>query len=332
MRTSALRELRQSFPGAIIFCYVDPIGAEVLSLSEDRCRVVKVVNRSKQSRLLYLWRKALLHWSIRLEAFDLLVDLYNGTSSHRLLLTSKAKKVLMVRDAQIIAIPPSTAPIIREYKNERHLSNLYFSMLGHLDKPVSCPPDIRPWVDLGSVTRGCSEFDNRHYFVSLATGDPRKNLPFGLMRQLACWLYQERGLQPVIACNPGQERLQSEFEQHLSEAGIPYVRLGLVGLVDVLWLIRSVRFSILPDTGLFHLAVAAERPVLGIFTHTHPLHVDPFFDWVRIVFRKGPEAGIDLHGLPFGSKQIALQEVIDSLLMLLDKTEVQGWRHARNAS
>lgn len=332
MRTSALRELRQLFPGALIYCYVDPIGAEVLSLSEDRFRVVKVVNRSKQSRLLYLWRRALLHWSIRLESFDLLVDLYNGSSSHRLLLTSKAKKVLMVRDAQVIAKPPSTAPKIRVHKNERHLSNLYFSMLGHLDKPVSFTPDIRPWVDLESVTRRCGKFDKRHYFVSLATGDPRKNLPFGLMRQLACWLYQERGLQPVIACNPGQERLQSEFEQHLSEAGIPCVRLGLAGLVDLLWLIRSVRLSILPDTGLFHLAVASGGSVLGIFTHTHPLHVDPFLDRVRIVFRKGSEAGVDLHGLPFGSKQIVLQEVIDSLLMLLDRTEEQGRHHARNAS
>ena len=51
MRTAALRELRQLFPDALIYCYVDPIGAEVLGLSHDDRRVVEIVDRSKRGRL-----------------------------------------------------------------------------------------------------------------------------------------------------------------------------------------------------------------------------------------------------------------------------------------
>ena len=329
MRTSALRELRSSFPDAQIYCYVDPIGAEVLSLSSDQHRVVIVVNRSKESRLLYVWRRLLLHWTIWREGFDILVDFYNGPSSHRLLLTSGAKMQLMVRNAEIICVPPARPVSVRVHRNRHHLSNLYFALLDHISTPVSSDTDVVPWVNHSPLGGAACGFDDRHYFVSLATGDPRKNLPSALLAEIANWLYQECGATPLIACNPGQEHLQDDFAQALDAHNIPSTRLGRMDLSELLNLMRAVRLSILPDTGLFHLAVASGTPVLGIFTHTHPLHVDPFLDRVHIVFKEDRAAGLDQHGLPHGSQKITGQEALGALRVLMREMDSKEWSYDR---
>lgn len=321
MRSAALRELRQMFPRATIHCYVDPVGAEVLSLSKDIGRVVKVVDRSRRSYVFYLWQRIMLHWSIRAESFDILIDLYNGPSSHWLLMTSKARKLLMLRDSRVIAIPPSRAPTMRSYENKRHLSNHYFSLLGHLDAPGYCIPDVRPWVDADNPIKNFCDFDHRHYLVSVATGDPKKNLPFWLVRRIADYLYRERGLLPVLVCNPGQEHLQSDLEKYLTDVGVPCVRLGFIGLIDLFVLMRSVRLSILPDTGLFHLALAAGGPVLGIFTHTPPQLVDPKLPQVSILFEENSAGLAYSDELPFGTKEIPVTLAIERLRVLLSITE-----------
>ena len=321
MRSAALRELRNLFPGAVMHCYVDAVGAEALSLSHDPYRVVKVVNRSKRNRPLYLWRKALLHWNTRIESFDLFVDFYNGPSSRRLLLNSNSRRVLFIRDSKVISIPPSRAVTTRTHSNTHHLSNLYFRMLGHLYGTTPCSPDVRPWVGPKTVRDHHTKFDHRHYFVSLATGDPRKNPPLELMRQLAGWLHSERGLIPIIACNPGQENLQKDFEQYLLVAGIPFLSLEPLGLTNLLSIMESVRLSILPDTGLFHLAVAAGRPLFGIFTHTHPQLVDPHLPHVKFAFIPNDLGLMDQNGLRYGTKEIPLTLAIQNLKALLSNTE-----------
>lgn len=313
MRTSVLRAIRLCAPTALIHCYVDAIGEEVLHLSCDPKRALVVLRRRNVSGILSALEKCSLLWRIRQEKYDVIFDFYNGPLSRKVLRLSSCRECFWIKDAKVVSnskiLLTSSAQIL---SNPSHLNELYFSMVAtwrSLPEPVS----PLPWIDHKSadVIREPKGMDT--YFVSISSGDPRKNLPIELVTRVATLVYAKFGWIPSIALNPGGERLQDTLCTSLREAGVPHRRLEASSLSSILEVMRVARFSLLPDTGLFHLALGAGSPVFGIFTYTNPCLVDPVVPWVRFIFKESNPPRLDQHGKSLGEASIDPKSVFAEL-------------------
>lgn len=180
-------------------------------------------------------------------------------------------------------------------------------------RKLESPQNPLPWIALSVAEVSLEPINSDKYFASMATGDPRKNLPISLMNEMADFIYSRFGWTPIIASNPGSEYLQDHLCDSLSKSCIPHQRLQMCRLGSILRIMTTTRLSLLPDTGLFHLALASGRPVFGIFTYTNPNLVDPHLPWVRFVFKESLPIKLDQHGQSLGDPFIDAKIVIDEL-------------------
>jgi len=306
MRSALLRELRQLEPNSSMVCYVDKAGEEVLLLSHDPLRAVRTVDRFTGG-LSGLFEKLLLIWKFRRERFDLVLDLYNSPSSRRMLSFSGCGRRIWIKGGIVRTNFLSPEPVMMKEKSS-HLNNLYFQMLSIL-WPAHTPKGFLPWVDAPSGSSGGPPTLRGNYLISLAAGDPRKYIPIPCASLIAEYLYREHQLVPVVARNPTLEILQEQFCESLKESGVPFDRLSLMSLSGILGTLEQLRFSILPDTGLFHLALGLRKPVLGVFTYTNPALVDPRVPWVEFIFKEASPKALDQHACPVGTADLTPSEV-----------------------
>lgn len=327
MRTPILRELRKAFPRARIICIVDPIGKEVLELGDLVDDFILTNRKAKGVR--YLAEKLQLQAKVIGSRFDLLIDLYGGASSRRLVKMSFAKNWLMVRGFNIesnlpwqgkYAVPPT--------KNSLHLVNGAFEILRFLDYPNKST-DNTP--QLRVAARGVQEMSWRaprakpsYYVITLGSGDPRKFIDCELVARLAEWLFSKHGLTPRVVQNPGQEGLQEELLEHLRELKVPNVKLDVLALKELRNELLSAHFLISPDTGLFHFGIALNVPVLGVFSYTNPQLVTPDRGCVEFCFKEDPDIAVKVNELAVGTKKLGLHNLIVSCDLLLRKIKSVG--------
>lgn len=311
MRTAFTRELRRQFPDADICAVVDPIGRELLAHNPDINRTI-VMYRKRDRWLRYLSSKIRMHTWLPIQRFDLLIDLYAGESSRRLMRLSAAKFQLGF-DRQGALWCNSSVNQVAQYQvvpstNPHHLNHALFQLLGRIDH-YSLPPTTRPVfvpdtsqsAKIDSLMSTLS--DKNVYLLSLGSGGLEKILDLDKQFALIQRIHQTDGIIPMIVCNPSQEHLQRELiDRFLQPNHIPYLELPLLGLNEIALLMTHSRWVMLPDTGLYHLAVALAIPIFCIFTHTNPELVRP--DGGKYVLCFKPTSHIGQAGLPLGTKEI----------------------------
>jgi ADP-heptose:LPS heptosyltransferase len=283
MRTPLVRELRSLYPDAEITAFVDQSGREAISLSRLVDKVV-VVNRSKRFARIDVLSKLQLFAEIRLRSFDLVIDLYMGSSSQLMTKYSGAPyQIFAGVEVAGFKIGKNTYLASKSFNfvNPHHLGCQFLRALFFLtpDRPNLCTrPEVgvdRLQFDVNKSTTNRDFINKRYFLVSVGAGDKRKIPELNTLAKLCLVIYEEKGLKPLIIKNPGMEYLQQSFSNELTSLGVPFRKADIMDLEAIAALMLSVRFVIVPDTGLLHLAIGLGVKIMAFFPYTNPELVRP---------------------------------------------------------
>lgn len=282
LRTPVIRALKDIYPDASIAAIVDPIGKQVLEHNSFVDHILVIDRKKEKNKFKQNWKKIQAILAVRKQKFDLIVNLYNAGSSRVMVQFSGAKYKLGFCNQK----KKNIYNIINEcesdrLKNEQTLYNYMISIIEPLsDKKY----DLKPVFDLDLVsekkmTQYLNEQEHKKdkiYLLNLGASKEDKLLENEKYFFIIKYIYEQYGYIPAIISNPGQEYLQETLiNDFLQNSKVPYIKLAKLKLVDIASLIKITKFTITPDTGLMHLAMAFDNYILTIFTYTHPIFVDP---------------------------------------------------------
>ena len=310
MRTPVIHAIRDVFPHAKIVVSTDPVGEEVLRYNTDIDRIF-TIDRKKRPKLNYLFNKLKAWKDLRFEQLDIIIDLYNGKSSNTMMRLSGAKYKITFRDI-----------LVEPRKNNFHISNELLDIVSLFSnnyqnygtKPIFTTRSItnekmKKYVDTLK--------QEKTYLLNFGSGGLEKILPMEKSFEQVKFLYLKYGFTPLIICNPGQEHFQKTFiEKYLIPCNIPYHALPILSLEEIGAIMRCNDFIITPDTGLYHIAVATDIPILGIFTYTDPRLVEPENGIYIHCFQS--EQDIDSAGLRFGNKDLDLEYLLERTKIFME--------------
>jgi ADP-heptose:LPS heptosyltransferase len=334
MRTPLLRELRALYADACIVAFVDPVGSEALALTKLPDKVVVLDRRKKPMRLDILARFAHII-RMRLESFDLMIDLYMGASSQLLATYSGARyKIFSGFEVTKNSWGGRPIPLSRQaFENPYHYSNSCLNSLKFLT-PNAINLDTRPELDIdrflttsNSQKKSIVASDNHFFLISLGAGDPKKVPEIGKLAVVCKYVYDVTGYIPTVIQNPGQESLQASLVNELLKSGTPNQKLDLLNLEQIAVAMMAAKFVILPDSGLFHVAVGLGVNILAVFTHTNPELVRPKARNCTIIFDADKHIKDKATNLSFGSGTPSTERLLAITAAFLDEIRNSGANH-----
>jgi heptosyltransferase I len=159
----------------------------------------------------------------------------------------------------------------------QHMQAQYLEFLDALGVPRGpLAWDLGPWPH---------ERDwQRAFFAPLArpavslvigTSKPEKDWLPARWAALADALWSDHGLQPVLVGGRSERELATEAEILRLAAHPPRSALGS-GLRNLVGILDGSALVVSPDTGPLHIAVALDRPVIGLLGYTNPRRVGPY--------------------------------------------------------
>lgn len=281
IRTPVLRALKDIFPNAHITAMVDPIGKQVLDHNPFVDDVMVFDRKKEKNKIKQNYKKIHSVMQIRKKRFDLIVNLYNAGSSRVMVRFSGAKYKLgfcLRENKKLYNVKNECTP--DRLKERQSLYNYMISIIEPLSatkyslKPVF-DLDARSLEKMDRYLDGLTHDRGKLYLLNLGASKEDKILANEKYFFIIEYIYEKYGYIPLVICNPAQEHLQKKLiENFLQESNVPFVQLDKLALVDIASLIHLTRFMVTPDTGLMHLAMTLDNPILAIFTYTHPLFVD----------------------------------------------------------
>lgn len=268
IRTPILRALKKIYPSVRVTAFVDEIGAAVLN-NNPYCDEIVVVNRTKKNRVKYIINKMKSMFILRQKKFDMIVDLYNGGSSHGMVSLSGIKYKLGLCNSKKKSIyniecVNNSLQIQSFYKN-------YIDIIKPLSKEVF---DLKPVFEVTKRNTLDINLENK-YLLNFGSGGLEKIMSFEKYFFLVKYIYEKYNFSPAVILNPGQEFLQEDFiKDFLIDSGIDYIKLPSLNLNEVTGLMGDTKFIITLDTGLMHLAMSQNSYIYVLFTYTNPILVD----------------------------------------------------------
>lgn len=281
MRTPVVHAIRQIFPNAKITVIVDPIGEEIFRYNLDVDEIF-LFDRKNKPKWKYVINKITGMLKVRNYKFDLLIDLYSSKSSANLLRLSGASYRVGFTHSHLTD-KTYNLPFPDEFKraSSHHLSRGLLKVVSIFGYDFE-EYNIRPRFLLRSDTQNImakylAEFNlKRTYVLNLGSGGTEKILSMEKSFQQVKFLYEQYRYCPLIVCNPGQEYLQQQFvNDYMISSMLPYGALRKLSLEEIGAVMHLSTFIITPDTGLYHLAVAIDLPLFGVFTCTSLVEVEP---------------------------------------------------------
>ena len=120
-RTPILQSLKERYPNSTITAIADPIGKEIL---ENNPYVDEIfsINRKRDSLFNYILEKIKTQFKIIAKRFDLIIDLYNGSSSRAMTNLSFAKRKVKNRKNSNIY----------NFKNISNMTNTLYEMISEI--------------------------------------------------------------------------------------------------------------------------------------------------------------------------------------------------------
>jgi len=159
----------------------------------------------------------------------------------------------------------------------------------------------------------------------LASANPAKDCPAGLMAAVADALAVDFGFQVILLGGPSSRERKMVSEIRRRAAGPPPLDATGDSVRRLMTRIAASSLVIAPDTGPLHLAHAMETPVIGLFGHTNPWRVGPYRRFHDLVVDRytDPGAAPDPAGyLPKDGRMEAI-----TVEDVLEKVEVARWRY-----
>ena len=281
IRTPVLRALKDIFPEAILTVFVDPIGKQVLQSNRYVDEIVVAQRKKEKNKIKQNLKKFKTIVEVRKRRFDLLVNLYNAGTSRLMIRFSGARYTLgfcLPENKRLYNVRSECDA--KRMQERQSLYNYMISIVEPLStKSYSLKPDfeldenslqtMKQYLDSFSYSR------EKIYLLNLGASKEDKILEYEKYLFMVEYIYEHYGYIPAIVCNPSQEYLQERFiYNYLNDTDTPCIKLKKLPLVDIASLICLTKFFITPDTGLMHLAMAFDNPIMAVFTYTHPLLVD----------------------------------------------------------
>lgn len=259
-RTPIIKALKEKYPHSQITAVVDDIGYEILQNNPFINELI-TMNRKRDNILKYIYSKISTQIKIIIRRFDLMIDLYNGTSSKNMAKLSFAAKI----------IKNQKNSNVYNFSNKFHMTSALFEMISEIKfETLSLAPQF--FVN----QNGGGYYDKNSYIISLGSGDLKKILDLKQTFRLIKYIYENHNLSPIIIQNPKQEFLQANLiQQFLIPNQIPFIKLDKKSINELACIIQNANFIIVPDTGILHLAFAMNTPAFCVFTHTNPVYVLP---------------------------------------------------------
>jgi len=161
--------------------------------------------------------------------------------------------------------------------------------------------------------------------VSIVVGssNPERNWVPERMGELADRIDRELDLQPMLVGGPS--RLEREIvDRALATASSrPIVALDKP-LRDTMWKLAGSTAVISPDTGPLHIAVAMNRPVIGLYGYTNPRRVGPwrkFHDLLVDAYHDPDDraGAITRQTRPGRMERITVDEVFEKVKLALER-------------
>lgn len=318
MRTPIIRRIRNYYPDAKITALVDPVGYELLQHNPDIDELI-VMQRNRKHLLSYITSRLSVQSLLWKRRFDLLVNLYGSDSSNTMMKLSRAKyQVSYVKGKAWTNISELSHLNGQRFHFEHslHITHDLFRILVFFE-PQPDTLDTTPLIfsspsaDLRMQSYLQSFGFDKLYVISLAASDLQKILPIEKSYRQIEMLYREYGYIPAVVSNPSQEFLQETLiNDYLVPNHIPYIKLPTLGVDEISALMKHVSFTVVPDTGLYHISIGLECPTFGIFTYTNPVLVKPNDGTYELCFQETGEYGRD--GLKQGTKEIDTEYLLNS--------------------
>lgn len=174
---------------------------------------------------------------------------------------------------------------------DQHVQDQYFEFLEVLGvDPAPVEWKIGPWEGEGSAVEELfASLDRPAATLIIATSNPEKDWIPERWAELCDRLYEEFGLQPVLA--GGRSERELAIEQVIRERSKhqPVSTLG-VPLRDLVGLLHRSELVISLDTGPMHMSVAMGKPVVSLMGFNNPKRIGPY--------RKFQDLVIDAYGDP----------------------------------
>jgi ADP-heptose:LPS heptosyltransferase len=315
MRTPIVKEIKKQIPNVKIIAFVDPVGKYILEHNQDIDQII-ITDRTKKNRWKYLKNKIISQYKLASMKLDMVIDLYGGPSTHKMMRLSGVKyqiglkyNQLYTNRKELLIYDHSKLESINPY----HLTHKLWKVLSFLDidkaqidtKPIINTPDADK---LRSYISSIDNFQNEYYLISLGSGGLEKLISeeksFGLVE----YIYTKYNLKPAIISNPGQEYLQEDLiNNYLIPKSIPYVKLPTFSISEITALMQLSKFIIVPDTGLYHIAIGVGVPTFTVFTYTNPELVRPSSGIFQACYQETDQ--LDKFGLKICDKDIGIEKI-----------------------
>ena len=215
---------------------------------------------------------------------------------------------------------------IAAHPTGQHVQDQYFEFLDALgvrhDEPVW---NLGPWPgEREAQGQFFARFDRPVAAIVVATSKPEKDWLPERWADVARALDRDFGLQAVlVGGTSAREQAAVETITRLAPRAVPALGLGLRRLVGVL---DGAALTLTPDTGPLHMAVALDRPVIGLYGYTNPKRTGPYRRFQDLVVDAygdpGEEYPVSMELRPGRMGRITVEHV-------LEKVSVWRERYAR---
>lgn len=181
----------------------------------------------------------------------------------------------------------------------QHVLDQYFEFLDYLG--VASAPiewNLGPWHSEGEAQRELlSRFDRPLACLAIGSSEAAREWNPERWAALSDRLYREYGLQPVLIGGRSERELQSEaaIRAHVQET--LESTLG-ASLREMVWLIDGAQLVVSLNSAPLHIAVALNRPVIGLMARRNPKRTGPY---------RFQELMVDAYGAPGEDYPISLE-------------------------
>jgi heptosyltransferase I len=204
----------------------------------------------------------------------------------------------------------------------QHVQDQYFEFLAALGVPPEPVVwDLGPWPEEREAQRRFfAPLDRPVATLAIGTSDPQREWIPERWAELSDALFERYGLQPVLA-GGGSSRERETAEAIAARARHPPLSTLGAPLRDLVWLLDGSALVVALDSAPLHMAVALDRPVIGLCGAWNPKRTGPY--------RRFRDLLVDAYGDPGEDYPISAERRRDRMprIAVTDVLErVERWR------
>ena len=150
-----------------------------------------------------------------------------------------------------------------KHEVERNLDVLRF-LGGNIESDA-----LEIWINSHEASFAQEVLKGEPYTIALGPGarSPKRMWPLKKFVEMSSWIYQTTGAQILVLGNQRERALGDQLSEMLPQ--VPLVNLsGQTSLWQAAAVLNRCQLYIGNDTGLMHLAAAAQTPVIGLSCHS----------------------------------------------------------------